>query len=206
MFQFLYRIVMELEQFDEVGRCARLKPVAAELFLRKRIEQTERIVHAHGIFREVITVIIGFQLCTSLFISQARSCSQRMNVFLKIRMDFLLADAADFHVAVVHGDVHQVVQIAEHTDLAELGHSREQGKADAPVHGFQSSVEGFQGTAVFVLQSFIADGLKHGLVVFVDENHHTAACLLAGTADDTLKTKGKTCLTFPCAVSTFPNT
>ena len=127
---------MELEQFDEVGRCACLKPVAAELFLRKRIEQTERIVHAHGIFREVITVIIGFQLRTSLFISQARSCSQRMNVFLKIRMDFLLADAADFHVAVVHGDVHQVIQIAEHADLAELGYSREQGKADTAVHGF----------------------------------------------------------------------
>ena len=150
---------MELEQFDEVGRCSSLKPVTAEPSVGKGIQQAERIVHAYRLIAEVITVIIGFQLCTSLFISQARSCSQRMNVFLKIRMDFLLADAADFHVAVVHGDVHQVVQIAEHADLAELGHSRKQGKADAPVHGFQSSVEGFQGTAVFVLQGFIADGL-----------------------------------------------
>ena len=121
-------------------------------------------------------------------------------------MDFLFADAADFHVAVVHGDVHQVVQIAEHADLAELGHSREQGKADAPVHGFQSSIESFQGAAVFVLQGFISDGLQHGLVVLIDENHHPTACLLACTADDTLKTKGQTCFTFPCTVSAFPST
>ena len=206
MFQFFYRIVVELEQFDKVSRCACLKPVAAELFLRKRIEQTERIVHAYGIFREVIAIVIGFQLRTSLFISQARSCSQHVNVFLKIRMDFLFADAADFHVTVVHGDVHQVIQITEHADLTELGHSRKQGKADAPVHGLQCSVEGFQGAAVFVLQGFIADGLEHGFVVFINENYHPAACLLACTADDALKTKRKTCFAFPCAVSAFPDT
>ena len=119
-------------------------------------------------------------------------------------MDFLFADAADFHVAVVHGDVHQVVQIAEHADLAELGHSRKQGKADAAVHGFQCPIESFQGTAVFVLQGFVADGLKHGLIVFVDENHHTAACLLAGTADDALKTPGHTDFTGRCSIKCFP--
>ena len=31
---------------------------------------------------------------------------------------------------------------------AELGHSREQSKADAPVHGFQSAVEGFQAYGI----------------------------------------------------------
>ena len=129
-----------------------------------------------------------------------------MNILFKIGINFFLTDTTDFGILVNHGNVTQVVQIAEHADLAELGHSREQGKADTAVHGFQSSVEGFQGTAVFVLQGFIADGLKHGLVVLIDENHHAAACLLAGAADDALKTKGQTCFTFPCTVSAFPST
>ena len=195
---------MELEQLDEVGRRACLKPVAAELFLRKGIQQAERIVHAYGIFREMVTVVIGFQFRTGLFIGQARSRGQGVNVFFKICMHFLLADAADFHIAVVHGNVHQVVQIAEHADLSELGHSRQQGEADAAVHGLQRPVERLQGAAVLVLQGFVADGLQHGFVVFIDENHHPAACLLACAADNTLKTPGHPNLSRGSSIERFP--
>ena len=159
MFQFLYRIVVELEQFDKVSRCACFKPVAAEPPVGKGIQQAERIVHTDGIFREMISVVVCFQFRTSFFIAHACSCGQFVNIFFKIGINFFLTDTTDFGILVNHGNVTQVVQIAEHADLAELGHSREQSKADAPVHGFQSSVEGFQGTAVFVLQGFIADGL-----------------------------------------------
>ena len=154
----------------------------------------------------MIPVVVCFQFRTSFLIAHVCSCGQFVNILFKIGINFFLTDTADFGILVNHGNVTQVIQITEHADLTELGHSREQGKADASVHGFQCSVEGFQGTAVFVLQGFIADGLEHGLVVFVDENHHPAACLLAGTADDALETKGKTCLTFPCAVLAFPDT
>ncbi|SCH53796.1 Uncharacterised protein [uncultured Bacteroides sp.] len=136
----------------------------------------------------MIAVVIGFQFRTRLLVTHPRSRSQCVNILFKVGVHFLLADAADFHIAVVHGNVHQVVQIAEHADLSELGHSRQQGEADAAVHGLQRPVERLQGAAVLVLQGFVADGLQHGLVVFIDENHHPAACLLACTANHSLKT------------------
>ena len=196
--------MVELEQLDEVGRRACLKPVAAEAPVGKGIQQAERIVHAHGIFRKVIAVVIGFQFSTRLLVTHPRSRSQLVNILLKVGVHFLLTDAADFRILVDHGNVPQVVQIAEHADLAELGHSRQQGKADAAVHGLQCSVERLQGAAVLVLQVFVADGLQHGLVVFIDENHHPAACLLACTADEALETERKACFTLPCAISAFP--
>ena len=107
----------------------------------------------------MIPVVVCFQFRTSFFITHARSCGQFVNIFFKIGINFFLTDTTDFGILVNHGNVTQVVQIAEHADLAELGHSRKQGKADASVHGFQSSIEGFQGAAVFVLQGFITDGL-----------------------------------------------
>ena len=60
------------------------------------------------------------------------------------------------------------------------------------------------GTAVFILQSFVADSLQHGLVVFINEDHHPASGLFAGTADNALETEREACLTFTCAISVFP--
>ena len=116
---------MELEQFDEVGRCACLKPVAAEPPVGKGIEQAERIVHTDGIFCEMIPVVVCFQLRTSFLITHARSCGQFVNILFKIGINFFLTDTADFGILVNHGNVTQVIQITEHADLAELSYSRE---------------------------------------------------------------------------------
>ena len=152
----------------------------------------------------MIAVVIGFQFLAGLFVTHPGSCSQFMDVFFKPGMDFLLTDTANLCILVNHGNIPQVVQVTEHTDFAELGHTCQQSEADASVHGFQSPVKSLQGTAVFILQSFVADSLQHGLVVFVNEDHHPASGLFAGTADNALKTEREACLTFTCAISVFP--
>ena len=196
--------MVQFQQFNQVSRRSRFKPVAAESFLRKSIQQAERVVHADRVFREMIAVVIGFQFLAGLFVTHPGSCSQFMDVFFKTGMDFLLTDTANLCIAVIHGYVHEVVQVTEHTDFAELRHTCQQGKADASVHGFQSPVKSLQGTAVFILQSFVADSLQHGLVVFVNEDHYPASGLFAGTADNALETPGYTDFSGRGAIKSFP--
>lgn len=88
--------------------------------------------------------------------------------------------------------------------LPNLVTPRQQGKLDASVHGFQYAVEGFQGVAELVLQRFVADGLQHGLVVFVDEDGHTLPRLLAGTPDHSGEAKGKRAFRHSRAIKLFP--
>ena len=152
----------------------------------------------------MIAVVIGFQFLAGLFVTHPGSCSQFMDIFLKPGMDFLLTDTANLCILVNHGNIPQVVQVTEHTDFAELGHTCQQGKADASVHGFQSPVKSLQGTAVFILQSFVADSLQHGLVVFINEDHHPASGLFAGTADNALETPGYTDFSGRGAIKSFP--
>ena len=137
----------------------------------------------------MIAVVIGFQLFASFFVTHLCSYSQFMDVFFKTGMNFLFTDTANLSISVVHRYVHQVVQVAENTNLAELGDTCQQGKSDASVHGFQGTVESFQSTAVLILQSLVTDSLEHGLVIFINENYHPAASLFAGTADNALETE-----------------
>ena len=153
----------------------------------------------------MIAVVIGFQLFASFFVTHLRSCSQFMDIFLKIGIDFFFTDSTDFCILVNHGNIPKVVQVAENTNLAELGDTCQQGKSDASVHGFQGSIESFQGAAVLVLQGFVPNSLEHGFVVFINENYHPAAGLLAGTADNALETERETRFTFTRAISAFPS-
>ena len=136
----------------------------------------------------MIAVVIGLQFLAGFFVTYLRGRGQFVNVFLKIRVHFLLTDTADFGIMVIHGYVHQIIQVAENTDLAELGDSRQQGESDTSVHGLQGAVESFQHTAVLVLQGLVADSLKHGFVVFVNEDHDPSPRLFAGPADNALET------------------
>ena len=106
-------------------------------------------------------------------------------------MYLLFGDSTDGNKRLVHGDVIQIVQVTEHTDFAKLGHSRQQGKLDAAVHGFQYAIERFQSVAEFALQFLVADSLEQGFVIFVDENGYTLTTLLIGPSHNSCKAQGK---------------
>ena len=119
-------------------------------------------------------------------------------------MQFVFRDAANTGKPVIDGNVHQVVQVAEHADLTELRHTRQQGKAQVVVIRLQRAVEGFQRIAVVGEQRFVADSLEHGLIIFVHQHHHFPSCLLCRTADDAVEAAGYSDFTLRGTVEAFP--
>ena len=71
----------------------------------------------------MIAVVGLFQPLVTLILADAVSLSHLSNLTIKTIPDFLLRDAAEFHIAIIHRHVRQIVQVTEHTDLRELCHS-----------------------------------------------------------------------------------
>ena len=176
--------MVKLHQFHQVGRCTRLEPVAPYLLLGKGIQQTEGIVHPHRLITEMVAVVVFLQQSASLCVIHAQIVCQRMNVLLKIRMKFRIADTAELRIAVVHRNVHQVVQVAEHTHLAELRHARQHGKINRTVARLERPVKRLERVAETSLQLRVCNGLKHRLVVLINQNHHLLPRLLVRPLDD----------------------
>lgn len=177
-------VMMLFQQLHQVGRRAGLEPVAAEFLLGKGVEQAEGVVNPDGVFRKVIAVIAFFQLLAGFLRGDMLCAGDLVDLIFEIAVQLLIRDAADVYVAVVHRDVVQVVKVAEHADFAELGDTRQQGEADVLVHALHHAVKGFQRFAVLFLKGIVADGLKHGFVVFVYEDHHALSGLFGGKADE----------------------
>ena len=127
-----------------------------------------------------------------------------MQRFFKIGVYLLVGHSAERLELSVHGEVYQVVQVAEHTDLSEFRPPRQESEADIPVLRFHYGVEGFECVAIFILQLFVTNGLEHGFVVFVHENDHALAGLLVGAADDSLETQFGVDFAGDSSVDAFP--
>ena len=178
-----------LQQLYQVGRSPRLEPVAAELIIFKSIEQAERIVDAFGIFGKMVAIVTFLQFGTCFFVSHLTGSSQFVKFFFKIVVYLLFGHPTNADVGFVHGDIVEIVQVAEYAYFTKLRNSGKEGELDAPVHRLQCSVERFQGIAEFRLQSFVADGLQHGLVIFVNEYDNALSRSLVSTLYDSRKTQ-----------------
>ena len=53
----------------------------------------------------------------------------------------------------IHGDIIRVVHSAEHTQLPELGHTRQKCETDIGIAGLDDAVEALQDVAVFLCSS-----------------------------------------------------
>ena len=77
----------------------------------------------------------------------------------------------------------EVVELGEDAELGKFGHSRDEHETDVCSLVFQHLVElawhRAHGFELFLLVHEAHDGS----VVFVDDNHNTVACLLAGTVN-----------------------
>ena len=99
-------------------------------------------------------------------------------------MYFLLRDAADFHIARIHRDVGEVVEVAEDAYLAETGHASDETKFDVAVLCLHHRVESLHLAAVVILQFRVTDGIEQWFVVLVNKDDNLPACLIAGTFND----------------------
>ena len=66
-------------------------------------------------------------------------------------MQFFLRYAADINVPGIHGDVIQIVQVAEDADVAELAHARDETETDAGIQRLEHREESFQGFLVRIV-------------------------------------------------------
>ena len=82
-----------------------------------------------------------------------------MDVLIEMRTQLRFRDAANGGVRLPHGYIVQIVEVAEHAYLAELGHTCEQGEADGPIHGLQYAVEGFEHVPEPVLHLLVVQVL-----------------------------------------------
>ena len=127
-----------------------------------------------------------------------------MNILVKILMKFSITDTAEFSIAIVHGDVHQVIQITEHTHLAELRHARQHSKMNGTVARLERAIECFERITKFCLQFRICDGLKHRFVIFINQNHHLLSHFLRSSTNNSFETGRHGILIRVMAILCFP--
>ena len=102
MGQFVEGVFVAFQQFHEVGRRPRLEPVAAVPAFHESVEQAEGIVYPRAAGVEMIAVIILLQFGACLLISLSVILCQSPYVLVEVVEQFLLADAADGRVVLVH--------------------------------------------------------------------------------------------------------
>ena len=181
--------VVVFQQFHKVGGGAGLEPVAAELQGTERIQQAEGVIQIGSVLTEAVAVVPFFQSQADFVVGDTVVFGYLVQRFFKIGVYLLVGHSAERLELSVHGEVYQVVQVAEHTDLSEFRHPRQESETDIPVLRLHYGVEGFERVAIFILQFFVTNGLEHGFVVFVHEDDHALAGLLVGAADDSLETQ-----------------
>ena len=196
--------MMKFHQLYQVSRGTRFKPIATYLFLGEGIQQAERIVHAHRLIAEMIAVVVFLQQFTSFGIIYAQCIGKGMNVLVKILMKLRITDTTEFRITVVHRDVHQVIQITEHAYLAELRHARQHGKMNRTVARLEGTVKSFECVTEFCLQFRIRNGLKHGLVILIYQNHYTTSRLFIRPLDDIHETFLRHTVFLFVAIEFFP--
>ena len=89
----------------------------------------------------MISVVIILQLLDNLLGSQLVSFGEHVDVFRHLREQFFLGDAANAGVFSIHGNVGDVVLLAEDAELGELGDTCEEDELQHRFAGFQGTVE-----------------------------------------------------------------
>ena len=114
----LFQIVVSvLQGFCQHGWGACLKPVVLECLTVEGAQQTEGVVDAYRVGIEMISVIGMLQFLITLLLGKLALLSKFSNLFVQIMADFFFCDAANVSITLVHGDVRQIVEVAENTYL-----------------------------------------------------------------------------------------
>ena len=153
----------------------------------------------------MITIIPGFQTELHFIGSAPFLCSQHSNRIGEILLQFFLGNATKCLVTIVHADILRLVETAEHTNLRELGDTRQQHELQISVGTLEGGIESFQRVPVLVFHRSIKH-IQNRLVVFIHQHHGTATILFTGTTEHFLKTvaHGQQILVFPIHALRLP--
>ena len=141
-----------LQMFYQRGHRARLEPVVAGGIVVKGIQQAEWRVDILAVGREMVSVVVLFQHSIGIFRLYTEIPGHGFNILGQIAPDLLLRQSADVIVSRIHGDVVKVVQIAEHADLSELGHTCQKDKLQMRIGSFEDGIESFEDITMLFFQ------------------------------------------------------
>ena len=152
------------ERVHQEFRCGGLEPVRAEPAAAEQLEDAERVVHRFPAQPVVAVVPLADPVPV-----QARQLRGEHGVQIGIGI------AADRRVVRVQGQVGEVVEVGEQTDLRELAHPGDEGELHVGVAGLERAVQPAQVVAVGPRPVRLVQRVQDRLVVLVHEHHDAPA-------------------------------
>ena len=126
----------------------------------------------------MISVVIVFQLFQQLFTAQPHPVRHQVYVLAHLREHLLLCYTADSGIVRVHADILDVVQLAEDTQLRELGDACQEDESQPGVAGLERAVEIAHDLAQHRQVALLVHYVQQRGVVFVNEHHYLPAGLM----------------------------
>jgi hypothetical protein len=114
----------------KAGVKAYAEPVIIHFLLGEAIQQAVRIEDIRRWPSEVITIIMVFQLLDGLLPAQFQMLGKSIDIIAHLGQQFLLGDAADAGVWLVHTDIRDVIELAEDAELRELRDARQEDETE----------------------------------------------------------------------------
>ena len=136
----------------------------------------------------MITVIVFLQFGNRFLTGQFLRFCQFVYILRHLRKHFLLGDAADARILIIHRDIGDIVQLAEDAELRELGDAREEDEAELGLAILQWAIEVAHRVAKRIQLFLLVRHIQHRRVVFVDKHHHLLATLLISGVDEVYQT------------------
>ena len=99
---------------------------------------------------------------------------------------FLLRNATNGSVRLVHTDIRDIVQLAEDAELRELGDAGQKHESQIGITRLQRTVKVAHHIAQYREILLLVHHIQQGRVILVDEDYHLAVGLFAGTHDECL--------------------
>ena len=119
-------------------------------------------------------------------------------------MQLAFGDTANWGIAKVHGNIHQIVEIREYTDFTELGDACKESKFDVFIAALEVAVKCLQSASIIVEKVIVAICLKQWFVILVNEHNHLSTCLFVCTLHHPAETSAKTNLCIITAIDSLP--
>ena len=99
----------------------------------------------------MVAVVPAFHLSIALVLGHTVDLGQCSNVLIKVDADLLFGHTASSDVAIIHGNVINIIQVAKDADFRELCHSSKETHLNVSVGALHHTIKGLQLNAELVL-------------------------------------------------------
>ena len=118
-----------------------------------------------------------FQLLDGLLPVQFQMLGKSIDVIAHLGQHFLLGDAADTGIRLVHAHILDIVQLTEDAELRELRDARKKHKTEQWLAIFQGTVEIAHRIAQNIEFFLLMRHIQQRSVIFINEHHSLLASL-----------------------------